>query len=44
MARIGAYHSGPVSIGQNLVTAYSNGKVGWRMFSGKKGTQHLKSS
>lgn len=44
MARISAYHSGPVSTGQNLVTTYSNGKVGWKMFSGKTGTQHLMSS
>ena len=27
MARISAYHSGPISIGQNLVTTYSNNKV-----------------
>ena len=44
MARISAYHSGPISIGQNLVTTYSNNKVGWKMFSGEKGTQHLMSS
>lgn len=44
MARISAYHSGPISTGQNLATTYSNSKVGWKMFSGKKGMQHLMSS
>ena len=36
--------TGPISIGQNLVTTYSNSKVGWKMFSGKKDTQQLMSS